>query len=293
RVELNAFKYVVYWEIQEVQDNSGIYAKLHSHLQEAGTPNLVRSLKRLAYEDMLNTCRDILAIDLIRYLLANWQAGKSGFSQAFEPELKSRLESELSDLATYLELTEIDITEIVMEVCENLQKVLTLKPSALTEEEQTMLILSAFLAPLSDMFRRKFGAEWYHESLLRFEIEDIMQSLPSQLKPENSSEIAALGELMNSWQNAVPSLAWWNELLSQPNVNRFLQINRFENKDWFRQEPFEALLHWMQTLQMVWFETESERENWQKFREMLSELEKKSEFQIEKLRELINEQWHE
>ena len=126
---------------------------------------------------MLNTCRDILAIDLIKYLLTNWQAGKSEFFRAFEPELKSRLKSEFADLASFLELQEINIDEIVKEVCENLRKVLTLKPSDLSEEEKSMLILSAFLAPLSGIFRRKFGAEWYHESLLRFEIEDIMLAL--------------------------------------------------------------------------------------------------------------------
>ena len=289
-VILGAFKYAVYRNIYQIKDVTGNYAKLHKSLNGNGTTDLKRDMKRLEFSEMLDSIQSIISPVLLKQMIFCWEYDSFDFEEQLKPELKHRLKNQIDILMNIMEKSsKTDFAEII---CDNLQDTLKSKNEHIEKSEVVALIIAQLIAPLADIWEEKFGIEWFREILIADEIENIISQIDPELPvAETSLFTGMLIELLLSFQNPNISVVWLRKLFSKPETKYFLGIHEYDGQIWFNKESYLRLLQMIELLIDIHLKDSSRRAEWRKFTNLLVEIEKRADYQIMKLFDLIEKEW--
>ncbi|MDO9577186.1 MAG: alpha-amylase family glycosyl hydrolase [Candidatus Cloacimonadales bacterium] len=288
-IMLGAFKYAVYWDVWEVGDTDGNFERLHDLLNGKGTSNLHRALKRLELSEMLDALQAIISPILIKQLLLIWKFKTADSEKQIIPELKDRLKKQTDVLLATLEISsKPDFADLI---CTNLLAVFKAEYKDFQKPEALAILLSQIIKPFADIWEKKFGTDWFRQALIADEIEIcVVQTDPELAATDISLLTGLLVEVLHSWPKKISS-AWLQDLFSKPETKRFLSIHEYDKKIWFNQESYRSLMRILQILISIKIRSKTQLSNWKKFIDLLKKVENKTEYQTEKLFDLIEKEW--
>lgn len=288
-IMLGAFKYSVYWNVWEVEDTNGNFERLHTLLEGKGTSNLQRALKRLELSEMLDALQTIISPILLKQLLLSWKFKTADFEKQLLPELKDRLRKQTDVLLASLEIpSKPDFADLI---CANVLNTFKTDYKAFPKPEALALLIAQIIVPFADIWEKKFGSDWFRQALIAGEIETcVVQTDPELAAVDISLLTGLLVELLPSWPKKI-SASWLQDLFSKPETKRFLSIHYYDGKIWFSKESYQTLMRVLQFLLPIKVKGKKQITDWKKFIDLLKEVESKTEYQTEKLFDLIEKEW--
>ncbi len=278
-VELGAFKYHVFLDFREVQDNEWHhYAQLNAYLDGRGVPSIDETMKELFLRPIHQKFAALMNAETIQRLIAEKVATK-------KPKLDTNVLDEIE--AKYIEfLNEVrnftssngNIITIAKDVRNELEAILQLEnldqrfaasrsknlKNAITFLNES---LSHDLFNCSVMFGRvlvrhlgRMVTEEDHEAQSRSWIDEWLLGkimLPVfhdlGLDDRQSWQALVLIKILTSHQNwfktneTKKGLAYriFKKLIEDQEIQQFLQVNRYQDVLWFNKEGFEMLVGWL------------------------------------------------
>jgi hypothetical protein len=277
--ELDAFKYHVFLNFREVQDNEWHqYAQLNAYLDGRGVPSVDETLKELFLRPIHQKFTALMNADTIQRLFSTKVTTKKS-----KPVIKI-----LDEIDTkYLELlneiknftqTNRDVAAIASDVRNELQTIVQLRnldKRFASSRSKNLKNALAFLKDSSSQSQfhcsilfgwtlvRHLGRiltdedyeaqsrSWIDEWLLGKIITPVFNDLG--FEDRQSWQAIALIKILTSHQNwfkidkEIKGRAYrmLKRLLEDQEVQQFLQVNRYQDVLWFNKEAFETLMGWM------------------------------------------------
>ena len=336
-LELSAYQYHVFMDFRQVQDNEWHqYAQLTEYLDGRGVPSMDETLKEIVLQPVLYPFRALSNSQMFKRLLDSRQLteGKEvNIDLLTEVEHKAtHLLTEINKL-TAAEREENDLSTLAQEIRRKVQVILELpvigkstsKESKRNYQAAVKTIMenmshgkndpSRWAALLGWVYTHNLGSvmgeegaversrswidEWLLGRILASSIEDLGSS------ESDSWDLIRIIKILTTHQN-------WYEVkspkskrayriletfLEDEDVQRFLQVNRYQGILWFNKESYDQMLAWMMSIaainifanpdidlsQMV----EQIAYHFQVIRK-LKKAESQSDYQVEKLLEAAN-----
>lgn len=280
-VELGAYKYHVFTEWREVQDNEWHqYAHLDSFLSGRGVPSIQEAMRQIFLEPVLNPFRDLVNADMFRRLTG---ARMRPRERTFDAE---RLVDETLQKVVRLLLGvkalsggEEDANAIAADIRNELELGLSLEkiekrlPKEATIDRAGMMdllkrVLEGDPADLATLYIwtivHRLGAiasrvafadqsrTWLDEWLLGKVIASALQDLG--LDYEASWRIVGLVKILTAhqaWFEGESSHRILEMWLQDEQVRAYLHENRHQGVLWFNQESFDQLISWMFVVSVI------------------------------------------
>jgi len=284
-VELGAFKYHVFLDVREVQDNEWHhYAQLNAFLDSRGVPNIDETMKQLFLRPIHQKFVSLMNADTIKRLIATKVTTE-------KPKLYSKILNEieakywhfLNEVKNFTS-SERDTSQLVKEMRNGIEIILQLdnfETRFISHRSRNLKSAIRFLkeSRSDDLFNcsvmygwilvRHLGRalteenyqdqsrSWIDEWLLGKIINPVFHDLG--FDDGLSWEALALIKILTSHQNwfklnedkkGLPYRIFKN-LLEDQEVQQFLQINRYQGILWFNKEAFEMLVGWLYTIAVV------------------------------------------
>jgi glycosidase len=314
-VELGAYKYHVFMDFREVQDNQWQqYAQITSYLNGRGAPSVEDVFKEILLQPLQHAFKELINPNALHRLME---------ARVFQPDTKpeATLMEEIEQKMGHLLLEakkfsggSEDEKAIAKETRQKLEAVLRFPTTSsrlpwlgakeVPKEKFTddLILWNTrfcwlFVHALGKVISRKDFQEvsrsWIDEWRLGYAMASVLEEIG--IDETASWKTVAFIKLLTTHQR------WFEEesaprvldsLLKDPEVQQFLQIHRYNDILWFNQEAFEELLEGL--LMMVSVEIRSdpkrssidaEKDLQEHFRTIgvLKEAENKSSYQVEKL----------
>ncbi len=288
-VSLHAYEYVVFMDFQEVQDNEFFhYAHLHDFLGGRGVPNIEEVLKEIVFQPLHQAFKEIVNEKTLKSLGKTIQKRQAP-SDSVITEIQNKLIDLLKELKKYSSSSK-DEDLVLQEIMKKLlasfkfeQFEKELKSSSDTRKDELAkywednqpnslyewgITLSwVFLHLLgkiaTDMDFELLSRSWIDEWLLGRIVEYTLQELPVNNKKDPTEAITLIKILTvhQNWSNmdkkdeilskSQKVIQITNNLLSDPEVQQFIRLNRYQEKLWFTKEAFETLVRWMFIIELV------------------------------------------
>ncbi len=327
-VELGAYKYHVFVDWREVQDNAWHhYANLNTYLNGRGVPSILEALREVFMQPVREPFTDLVNAEMFRRLI---QARVKEPAGAPDQELMDEVEQKLTRLLAEtkrLSGGSGDEAARAKEIRNELETVLLLPilPSRFPElKRETLAGAMEYLqsrlnddpgqwgALFSWVFVHALGKmtdqpdyeeqsrAWIDEWLLGKIIAGALQDLG--LDYNAAWWLVSLVKIMTAqqcWFEATTAYQALSALLQDGDARTFLQVNRYQGVLWYNKESFDQVLLWMfriavVSLSLAWQEppdriAESIAAANGKVRE-LQRAEEQSKFQVEKLLEAAKEE---
>jgi glycosidase len=279
-VELRGYQSVVLTDFREVQDNEWRHhAHLHDFLAGRGVTNISEALQELVYKPLIRSFKEIVNEVVFERIITN---------KKVDPDLISEIRGKLSVLLKVVNKYSSgsgDEKQVREEIINKLIAVYDLKSDEslidsidyekkgeLSEHLKKSLPETSFGwgVTLSWVFVHLLGKintpkdyefqsrSWIDEWPLGRIIEWTLKNLKSN-ETENAGESIVLIKLLTShqnWQSFAKSkdqnpLAIMRIFLSDPEVQQYLRINRFQNVLWFNKEAFDELVRWLYIIALI------------------------------------------
>ena len=284
--ELGAYKYHVFLDFREVDDNEwGQYAQLNDYLKGRGVPDMDEAMKEILLQPLHYAFRELVNPGMFEWLLENRfhvNTFKRSHVTTIRDEVEQKILRLLAEITGMIEV-EIDEKVLVEEVCEKLESALGLVqipkhlPVSKTVDLDSVL---AWLDPSDDdtafwgvifgwLFTHNLGKvieddefaergrSWLDDWLLAKLIHQTLIGLGVETDP--ADEAVAGVKIMLTQQN------WAGSLTSKPDqaaqilhswlrdddIRRFLRINRYQGVLWFNKEACDQFLRWMLAIAMI------------------------------------------
>jgi glycosidase len=284
-VELGAYKYHVFLEWRELQDNSWHqYEHLNSYLNGRGVPSIQEALREVFLEPVLNPFKDLVNAEMFRQLFAAVPlVGAQGHvspppSALLLDQVEFKLVQLLSEIKR-LRGGSGDESKIALEIRRELELGLSLpslesrlpflrsgrKDAALNYLKSNMdddpaqwaaLFSWLFVHTLARIVGEGDYIEqsrtWIDEWLLGKIITSALQDLG--LEDHAARRIVGLVKILTahqSWFKAGSTHHILEELLQDEDVRAFLHENRHQGVLWFNQESFDQLLWWVFVIAVI------------------------------------------
>ncbi|RME47131.1 MAG: alpha-amylase, partial [Chloroflexi bacterium] len=279
-VELGAFKYHVFLDFREVQDNEWHqYAHLAAYLDGRGVPGIDEALKEVFLQPIHLPFKELVSAGLFRRLMDARVTTPAGeVDTALLDEVEQKVVDLLHAAKQFAEGTG-DEAGLAREIRRELDALLRLPVlSSLMPAEDSPEFTEAveFLRSnlgddpstwgglLSWLFVHSLGKivgtagyeqqsrSWIDEWLLRRIIAGALQDLG--LDELAARRVVAMVKVLTShqrWFQVVPATApnrayqVLRSLLRDAEVQQFLQVNRYQDVLWFNREAFEQLMGWL------------------------------------------------
>jgi glycosidase len=250
-IELGAYKYHVFLDFREVQDNVWRhYAQLAGYLNGRGVPSIEEALKETFLQPILQAFRQLANADLFRQLMAARVAKKRAKpNEALLEQVEPRIESLLQEIARFVGAA-ADTAALARDMRDELEAILRLParfgkapwlPTASRVAQDDRLTANLDNDPL------RWGTVlgwWTVHSLgkvLAAALQDVGMDEPAAWRA------VALIKILTShqgWsaQGAVQADELVDTLLGDAEVQHYLQVNRYQDVLWFNKEAFHELL---------------------------------------------------
>ncbi len=260
-VELNAYRKNVFLDFREVEDNErGYYSQLAAMLQGKGAPSLDRILREHFFNPLLPPFKGLMNAGLISRLMGAFPGRESGETQPLPDLLAETREKLRLFLEAVRDLTHgaVDPAPIAAQLLKELEGFLTvIHPdySRASNFEEVRLYVAQELRPVDSAWFLVHSLEkvmkdanadrvWQmlEDWLLSEEISRVLRSFGAP--QDQVSQQLSLIKLMMRWQD------WWKRedskgpraFFSDPEVMKFLEINRHNDILWFRRESMEECI---------------------------------------------------
>jgi len=267
-LELQAYQMFLFMDFQIVQDNEFFhYAQLHDLLGGKGVYNINETLHEIIYQPLHEKFREIVNTPNFKNLLNPKKA-----EQVVEA-ISDKLNPFLKEVKKYSS-SKKDVTGVKKEIIEKLEVISRLEQSLKhlkTNQELTsiygkilpnsefewgILLSWLFIHQLgrvaSDKNHELQSRSWFDEWRFSKYIKIILEEL-SIKEEEKTQDGISIIKLMVTLQNWATSNKYTEENLysifksffSEPEVQQYLNVNRYHNLLWFSAELFEKFVRWM------------------------------------------------
>jgi len=322
-IELDAFKYHVFLDFREVQDDIGErYRQITDFLNGRGVPSIEEASQELFFKPIHDLFRELINADIFQTLL---RARTHQAERQPDPELIDELSVKI--LVLLKEIKKViggngDESRVEREIRYTLLSVLqipALKNQVKKTKSKTILKrMGKFLADspqywsciISWVFIHAIGkiAEvksykeqsraWIDEWRLGKVISEAVENLGTD--KTNSQKLIQIIKILTTHQQwfephqskSLNPYYILEDLLNDNDVQQFLGINRYQGVLWFQKERYKELLYWMLVIAIIDGAADtdislSETENLIVSRyaaiEVLQKAEKNTEYKVEKL----------
>jgi glycosidase len=274
-VELRAYQRFVFMDFQIVYDNEFFhYAQLHDLLAGNGVYNIKEALQEMIYKPLNQPFKEIINPMTISELIANGENTK---------KLLRRINSSLNDFlreAKKYSAYKGEITDTKDEILDKLDFILSLSdilnqielsPSMIdqisnltpkSKFEKAILICWVFihnlgkLTALNNYELRTISLidDWHLSKYLHI----VLKSFVSQNDFELSEKLSLI-KILVKYQNIFKTISlsdniepsYMVTLMSDPDIQEYLNFNRYQNILWFSAERFKTLLRWLFLVTLV------------------------------------------
>ncbi|RLI66961.1 MAG: alpha-amylase [Promethearchaeia archaeon] len=279
--ELHGYQSICFmdWRIQP--DNEYFhYAQLHQFLAGKGVPSIQDSLQELIYKPIIQPYRDIHNKHLITQLFQLYQTKEEfNFPKAIKSELNVKIHSLLNEICRFLQFSDEIQSQTVSLAQEIVKEVITIcKVNYIFQTFSTSNANSTAISQLIEQFPADasewsvlfawiilhrigevqshsdsaiYSRSWVEKWRLVNVVEWVIGELDGDLN--NASEIIYLLKLLISHQTWFQkfvsngknsSYLIINHLFQDPEVQNFLQFNRYQEILWFNADRFKILSRW-------------------------------------------------
>jgi hypothetical protein len=283
-VSLNGYQYHVFLDFREIHDDEWkSYFHLCAYLNGRGVPNVQEALRELALQPVLGPFREIANAGYLGYLsgqrlesaenalrpeILTEAAGKmehflngiqhlSGYSNE-RAEILARLQTGIETALTFPVLAELYPVPASKTYTTYLKTV----SDGLTEDgadRWTPLIGWIFIRDIGKLAGAKLPAgmtrSWIDEWQLGKCLEDAGRGMG--MEPAAAGRAVTIVRLLTDLQDWYQTLGnkplsqYFTDLLTNEEIRRFLNINRYKDVLWFNQEAFEELVWWLNLIAVV------------------------------------------
>jgi glycosidase len=260
-VELEAYKCQVYLDFRQVADNEwGHYRQLCDYLQGRGVPSIDEALREIFLQPVRHAYGELVNAGFLNWLVENRVQGQTPqaedqpatlalppatFAQAIEETVEKTLRL-LTEIQT-LTGAAGDSAVVANEIRRLTHVALTLAP--LPARALVTLLVTIFTRPLGKVVSTEahppISRAWIDEWLLGKIIRQTFRDLDDD-EPGAERHLLLVKILVKNVQTLQPANI--QTLLSDPEVQVFIGVNRYQDVLWFNQESFEELIGWLQTL---------------------------------------------
>jgi glycerate-2-kinase/glycosidase len=330
-VELGAYKYHVFLDFREVQDNEWHqYAHLTAYLDGRGVPNMEEALREVFLQPIHLSFKELLNANIFRRLVdARVTKPKEKLDEGLIKEVEQKTHRLLQEIKKFTNGTgnENVLTQEILHKLEALLQLpvvenrLPLPKSRkykaaikylkenLTDDPSiwTTLLGWLFVHALGKIIHdtefegqsRSWIDEWLLGKIIAGALHDF--GLEQSAAWQQVRVIKLLTEYqrwfeIQGTQKTRPYQVL-ESLLKNPEVQQFLQVNRYQEILWFNKEAFEQLLWWLFLLAVVHLSADSQLQKSEiveaiiKHYGIIQKLQsaiQKSNYQVEKLLELVS-----
>ncbi|MHA2202643.1 MAG: alpha-amylase family glycosyl hydrolase, partial [Candidatus Hodarchaeales archaeon] len=326
-LELGAYQSVVFHDFREIQDSeSQHFALLHDFLGGKGVDNIDETLQELIYHSLHKAFKELVNTSVFEEIFKALNSHDLVKLTRILEKIRLKLPSFLEEVVKYSSGETIDF-ELIDTIMSKLQNLIQLRESVnqlpLSSEISGELLqhynaifpsnadwniilawifvhlLGKIVDPIQyELQSRSWLDEWGLSRIIEWTIRDFYE------KPEDALEALILIKILTSHQNwymhdiksnhqAVQNM---KTLMSDLEVQSYIQTNRYQNILWFNQEAFENLVRWLFIISIINYVSDLKNE-----KDLIKELErvflvidqwltsaKSSNYQVEKFFDLLS-----
>lgn len=316
-LELHAYQAFVFMDLRIVQDNEFFhYSQLYDLLGGKGVYNLNETLQEMIYQPLNEPFREIAKPDVYINLI------NVNSREKVLKIISSNLNQFLKEVRRY-SASNRDITEIEKDIINELNIVLTITDSIehlqlspklkkfidnmipTTAFEIGILISWVFIHLLgkvvSDQNYNLRSRSWMDEWLLSKYVQLTLQKLSTKKKDDPMEAISLIKIMINHQNFCQVNDFEMNDnnivlrsLLSDPEIQSYLQFNRYQNILWFSAEAFLEFSRWLSLIMIIKSFAKNQDnphkpiEKWMNIIFTWIEAARESDYQVEKLIDLLS-----
>ena len=284
-VELGAFKYQVFWNFREVQDNEWHhYAQLNAYLDGRGVPNIDETMKELFLRPIHQKFNTLMNAKMIDRLIASKTTVKyPKIDVSLLDEIQTKYRDFLNEIKNFTS-SKRDITPIVTHICDEIEAILQLESiekrfssirirnfkksisflkESMSNNYFNCSILYGWVSVrhlgriLADEEYEAQSRSWIDEWLLGKIINPVFYDLG--FDKGQSWQALALMKILTTHQNWFKDdkdkkghfYRVFKKFLEDQEVQQFLQVNRYQGILWFNKEMFENFVTWLFKISIV------------------------------------------
>ena len=324
-VELGAYKYHVFIDLREVQDNQWHpYAQLNNNLNGRGVLNIEEALRELLLQPILHAFTELVNADMFRRLMeSRIILPQAELDQTSIEEIEKKMINLLWEAKKFTDGREDEIA-IARELRHKLEAILYLpiitshfprlqpkgvKAAAkylnkkLTDAPYTWGTLFSwlFVHTLGKVVSQAGFSEQSRSWIDGWKLDKTIAGALTELGLDEATtrRSVILVKLLTNHQRWFDQKAIYpvvEKLLKDSEVQQFLMVNRYNEVLWFNKEFFEEMLWWLMLVAAVEIGFDSLRPASEMVKELaecykmiqaLDEAKEKSEYQVEKLLEAV------
>ncbi len=298
-IELGAFKYHVFMDVYEVEDNIWQhYSHLNSHLDGRGVNNINEALKEIIYKPVHNLFREIVNPGMLQFIFDKRKLNKDkNINKKMIDQFEKKLLNLIIEIKKYLN-SELNEKEIVNEIIFGFSNLIRLPYIGklyhlfdLKVEEnflsflQNDLNISEFkywIIILIYLVVNKLGKiiniksyekhtidllnDWLLDKIIRSSLMEFDIDNYNINKIINLIKIIILDQsfFKNNLSRKNKDINLFQKLISDSNVRLFINVNLYNNILWFNKEDFELLLNNLfiiNFIELIDFEKEADKKN--------------------------------
>jgi glycosidase len=274
-VMLDGFKYQVFLEFREIKDNEyHHYAQIREFLDGRGVPSVEEALKETFLAPVHQPFYHLLSEEIIFTL--NSKTISTSKKKKLSAEFKSQIRNLIIEIQKYINVAG-DQTNLYQDLEKKLGTLYKIKMQDklfTSTEEKTRKVLAKLLkteqrnvivyylwiilynlGSVQDKnFRAMLSLSWYDELLFTKIIRNVLNEagVPGS-ETEYTLNLVRVLIIQSEWSvqfHKNPGAAL-HALFEQPESNRFLQVNRYQETLFFHRESFEQLMNALSILTMM------------------------------------------
>ncbi|HTX79556.1 MAG TPA: alpha-amylase, partial [Longilinea sp.] len=326
-LDLQAYQYHVFMDFRIVADDAwGSYRQLCSYLGGQGVPSIAEAMKALLLAPIQRPFQEIANVGYFKYLLDNRLEAQKKLNPDLVNEFDQKVRKLFKGVAAMTgnmagtdalvdelrrKLTLILSLPAIEQVYplpggKMYQKAVSGLKTGMEGNDERWLTLFGWL--FTHNLGKLAGDEAFEDQSQSWLDEWQLGKILAEAYQDFGIEAPAAAKMVNNVRFMIGQQSWYSRLgklplsqileswLSDPSIQQFLGVNRFQDILWFNQEAFEALLWWMKALAVVQAATEPAFNASQFIERMLgleeivdrlSKAEKASDFQVVRLVEAV------
>ena len=283
--ELGAYKYQVLLDFREVADNEwGQYAQLHHYLNGRGVPSISEAIREIFLQPIHYPFKELVNPGMLNWLMVNRALSEQTDQeqiQAALSETEQKMGHLVREINQLIECAADDVT-LAQETRAELETTLYLPllHQKYPDNESKFAQIADFAAPPDDLahwsllfgwlFTHNLGKticeeedisersrslidEWLLGKIIRQALADLGLPADAPVKAVNLLKILVAQQ---NWADGIPNkkktagslLKSW---LSDPEIQDYLRINRYEGILWFNKEALENLLRGLLAIALI------------------------------------------
>lgn len=324
-VELGAYKYHVFLDFREVQDNPwNHYAQIEKALNGQGVPNIEETLKEMLLQPLQNAFKELANADMFHRLMEGRITQPQGqLDQPLIEEVERKMVNLLREVKQFSG-GQGDEVMVAREIRQKLEAILylpiiisrypRLQPKGVKAAAEFLnkklddslytwatLFGWLFVHPLGRVINQRDFREQCHPLLDEWKLGGILTHVLRDLGLEEGSILRSflLIKLLTryqSWFEEEPVFHLFKKLFKTTEAQQFLGVNHYDGIWWFNKESFEELLWWLMLISAIGIGYDPLRpinEMMKKLErcwfmvEKMEEAKKESEYQVEKLLSIL------